>query len=138
MTPYSIERKTISRRENGTELVRVTIARPTDFPFLRELTDRAEHWVDEELVPRAKQTFFDDPDPSKRFRFRRFEYDLCLSLTPVNDDVAELCIEATLARARGERLASARAPHYMRLSDGALLPPNMAVKLKKDTPKDAS
>ena len=76
----------------------------------------------------------DDPDPSKRFRFRRFEYDLVISLTPVNDEIAELCIEATLRRARGERLAEERSVHVVRLDDGVFLPPTEVSRAKKQHP----
>ena len=137
MKTYSTERKTVSRRESGTEIVRATLSRPAACFYMQELTDRAERWVEEVLVPRVRRAFLDDPDPSKRFRFRRFEYDLCISLNPFNDEIAELCVEATLGRARGERLASERTVHCMRLSDGALLPPGEMNALKKSTSKGA-
>ena len=123
---FLIERKTISRRENGTELVRAVISRPKgEYSLLQRLVERAEAWVDDELLPCAKQAFADDPDPSKRFSFRRFEYALSISLSVIREDVAELSVEATLVRARGERLSSAASTYYMRLSDGSLLPPKI-------------
>lgn len=132
MMLFPTERRAISRRENGTELVRATVAwSRADVPLLHELIGRAERWVDEVLVPRARQAYLEDPDPSKRFVFRRFEYDLTLALTPSDDDTAELWIEATLARRRGETLAHEQSLHYLRLSDGAILPPSAVEKLKK-------
>lgn len=138
MTTFSGERRVTSRREDGTEIVRATITRPADCFYLCELAERAQTWVDEVLVPRARQAFYDDPDPSKRFRFRRFEYDLSITLSPFDEEVAELCIEATLSRARGERLASEHSVYYMRLSDGALLPPHEMALTKKGTAAGAS
>ena len=131
---FSCERKTVSRREDGTEIVRVTISRPSEYPYLKTLTERAEAWADQILVPRARQAFLNDPDPSKRFRFRRFEYDLNISLTPVDDETAELCIEATLGRAHGERLAEERSVHVVRLDDGVFLPPTEVSRAKKQHP----
>ena len=130
----SYERKTVSRREDGTEIVRITLSRPSEYPYLKTLSERAETWAEQVLVPKARQTFLDDPDPSKRFRFRRFEYDLDISLTPVTDETAELCIEATLGRAHGERLAEERSVHIIRLEDGAFLPPAEALRAKKQHP----
>lgn len=135
---FPTERKTISRRVDGTEVVRATLSYPAGFEFLESLAHRAECWVEQTLTPHAQRIFADDCDPSKRFCFRRFEYTLCVFLTPVCADAAELCIEATLERARGERLSSESLVHTVRLSDGAILPPREVERMKKSTHTSAS
>jgi Mn-dependent DtxR family transcriptional regulator len=52
----------------------------------------------------------------------------------VDDETAELCIEATLGRAHGERLAEERSVHVVRLEDGAFLPPAEALRIRKQHP----
>lgn len=135
---FQTERKTVSRRICGTEIVRATLSYPVGFAFLEDLSRRAQMWVEQTLTPHAERVFTDDPDPSKRFCFRCFDYCLCVSLSQICEDVAELCVEATLDRARGERLCSERAVHAIRLSDGAILPPREVERMKKSTQTSAS
>ena len=127
---------------DGTEILRATLCYPAGLPLAEALICRAEAWIVQTLAPGAEHAFASDPDPSKRFRFKRFEYRLCISATPLFEDVcgkfdakfytdaAQLCIEATLDRG-GTRLLSEQITRDFRVSDGALLPPREVAKIKK-------
>ncbi len=128
---FPTEKRTVSRREDGVEIAIAVISSPvTCCPLIGELIARAESWFEEQLVPRARHEYATDSSQNKRFFFRRFEYRLTLSLSPATEDLAELCIEATLDRRGGERMASTCEFYWVRLSDGAILPPHMAQKAK--------
>ena len=115
---------------DGTEILRASLCYPSEISLAKDLICRAEAWIEQILVPEAERTFASDLDPSKRFRFKRFEYHLCITATHTCENTAQLCIEATLDRG-GTRLLSEQITRDFRVSDGALLPPREVAKIKK-------
>ena len=115
---------------DGTEILRASLCYPSEISLAKDLICRAEAWIEKTLVPEAERAFAGDRDPAKRFRFCRFDYRLCISASPVSENAARLCIEATLDRG-GTRLLSEQITRDFRVSDGALLPPREVAKIKK-------
>lgn len=116
-------RRTFSRRMDGVELVRATVCCDSAAGTLADgWIENALRWVDDVLVPYAKQVFEKDPASDKRFTFRRFEYVLSVSLSSVSAEEAELRVKATLARARGAVIGETEHVERLRLADRAFLP----------------
>lgn len=129
-----MERRTVSRREEGVELVRATFSvDEAAQSALGDLLRSAESFVDRELLPRAKEAYARDPDPDKRFAFRRFTYAFSASAAPADDGESELVLSATLARAGGEILEKTEQRLRLSAEDGGFLPPK-----KKRRPKTPS
>lgn len=123
MPEYSVTKRTVSRREDGVELVRATFCYPT-LPGCAVDTwvKNAARWVDETLFPHAKRVFENDPAADKRFSFRRFEYALVISAFSLSDGAVELHAKATLARARGALIAEKEIVERICAADGCFLP----------------
>lgn len=129
---FSVSRRTVSRRENGVELVRAVFSTPVGVcPTVDGAVAQATSWLDAVLVPYAKRVFDDDLAPEKRFSFRRFEYTLAVSLERQSEDTAELCIRAALSRARSTPFAETCRRETVRLSDFSFLPPRKTKKRPK-------
>ena len=123
-------RQTISRRHEGTEILRAVFSVPPDLPpGLSDLVRDVEIYVDAILKPRAEEAFLKDPHPDKRFYFPRFEYRLEVNITPESSDTALLDISASLVALTEQ--AQGHFAHRFRLSDGVLLPPKKEKRRQK-------
>ena len=125
---FSYQRRTVSRRENGTELIRAAFVYPSDLPAVGELAAQVESFVDSTLLPWARDSFFAEPAPNKRFSFRRFEYAFSVTAKEGREGIVELTLRAQLARAQGEMLGSHESTRFLRLSDGLFVPHKIAQK----------
>lgn len=123
MTELLIQRRTVSRRENGVELVRAVFSWPVSMPMANDWITAAERWLDDTLAPYAKREFDEDTGEDKRFFFRRFEYALSISLSPVSKELAECRICASLTRNRGQTVAEKECTELVRLSNLSFVPP---------------
>ena len=120
-------RKTISRRKEGTEILRATLVRPPSVPaFVLDLIQDAENYVETVLAAEAEEAFAKDTSPDKRFYFPRFEYRLAVEIAPEDQETAALTIASSLSADREQR--QGRKTCRFRIRDGTLLPP----KKKKD------
>ena len=119
-----MERRTISRREEGVELVRATFSVDDEAKnALGDLLFAVEAFVDRDLLPRAKEAYARDPAPDKRFAFRRFTYAFEASVALAEDGEQELIMSAILARAGGEVLEKNERRLCLSSEDGGFLPP---------------
>ena len=120
-----VTRRTVSRREDGVELVRGVFSYPEDlWDEAAEWIASAERWLDDVLFPYARTQFENDPAADKRFSFRRYEYEIAVSFVTEASETASLHLAATLRRARGELLSSREYAERLRLSDHRFLPPS--------------
>lgn len=127
--------RTISRRVDGVELVRATIrVFAPRAAWAAELAEEAVRFVDETLVPLAKEQFENDPSPQKRFFFRRFLYELRVFEGEEADGVRPVYIRASLSRGNEGVIAETERVISLRASDGKLLPPKKRKKRHPDAP----